>query len=169
MTPSRLVPALAGALVLCACGEVERATLVVRPRKDDYGSQIQPLFERLGCSAGTICHSNAQGDLRLVDRPGAADLEENYLQVKAKSDLVAPDRSPLLESLLPTAVAPDATHVTVCWKSRESCAYRKIAAWMAWSSVSDPRPQDIPCQVEVPDDTACDDATALDVCCFRSR
>lgn len=168
MTPSRLVAVVLGALAVSACGEVERATLVVRPRKDDYGSQIQPIFERLGCSAGTICHSNAQGDLRLVDGPGAADLDENYLQVKAKSDLDAPDRSPLLESLLPTAEAPSATHVTVCWKTRESCAYRKIAAWMAWSSATDPRPQDIPCEVEVPGPVACDDAAVLDVCCFRS-
>lgn len=159
-----LAVALAG-----ACGEVEQAELVVRPRKDDFGAHIQPIFERLGCSAGTICHSTPQGDLELIDSPGAAGLDENYLQVKAKSRLDAPDESPLLESLLPADVAPEATHVTVCWKSRESCAYRKVRAWVAWSSAADPRPQDIPCEVEVPAETACDDPAALDVCCFRTR
>lgn len=156
-----------GALLLSACGEIERASILVRPRKDDYRTQIQPMFEKLGCSAGTICHSQPQGDLQLAVAPGAAGLEENYLQVKAKSDPDAPDSSPLLAALLPTRSSPKATHVTVCWKSKESCGYRKLKAWMAWSSAGDPRPEEIPCEVEVPTGTACDDPGALDVCCFR--
>jgi hypothetical protein len=80
-------PAAAWALVVAGqtgCGEIERADLVVRPRKDDYASQIQPIFERLGCSAGTLCHSGPQGDLMLVESPGAAALDENYLATKSE-------------------------------------------------------------------------------------
>jgi hypothetical protein len=163
-------PAAAWALVVAGqtgCGEIERADLVVRPRKDDYASQIQPIFERLGCSAGTLCHSGPQGDLMLVESPGAAALDENYLATKAKIDLDQPTGSPLIADLLPKSIAPGATHVTVCWKSTESCAYRKINAWIAWDGAEDLRPQDIACEVEVPADTACDDPEVLDVCCFR--
>lgn len=150
-----------------ACGEIERAELVVRPRKDDFAAEIQPIFERLGCSAGTLCHSGPQGDLKLVVSPGAAALDDNYLASKAKLDLNAPADSPLIADLLPKGVAPGATHVTVCWKSPESCAYRKLLAWISWDAAEDPRPQDIDCEVETPGDTACDDPAVLDVCCFR--
>ncbi len=150
-----------------ACGEIERAHLVVRPRKDDFAAEIQPIFERLGCSAGTLCHSGPQGDLKLVVSPGAAALDDNYLATKAKLDLNVAEGSPLIADLLPKSVAPGATHVTVCWKSRESCAYRKLLAWISWDAAEDPRPQDIDCDVETPGDSACDDPTVLDVCCFR--
>ena len=164
----RLVVAsvLLGALP-AGCGEIERADLVVRPRKDDFAAEIQPIFERLGCSAGTLCHSVPQGDLKLVVSPGAAALDDNYLSAKGKIDLDTPAGSPLLADLLPKDASPGATHVTVCWKSPESCAYRKISAWIAWDAAEDPRPQDIACDVEAPADTACDDPAVLDVCCFR--
>lgn len=157
-------------LLLCAssaCGEIERAELIVRPRKDDFAAEIQPIFERLGCSAGTLCHSGPQGDLKLVVSPGAAELDDNYLAAKGKVELNAPLGSPLLADLLPKSVAPGATHVTVCWKSTGSCAYRKVLAWISWDGAEDPRPQDIDCEVEAPGGTACDDPAVLDACCFR--
>ena len=156
---------LAGATT--ACGEIERAELIVRPRKDDFAAEIQPIFERLGCSAGTLCHSGPQGDLKLVVSPGAAALDDNYLAAKGKVDLNAPLNSPLIADLLPKTFAPGATHVTVCWKSTESCAFRKLLAWISWDGAEDPRPQDIDCEVEAPSGTACDDPTVLDACCFR--
>lgn len=157
------------ALAVSACGEIERADLVVRPRKDDYAREIQPIFERLGCSAGAACHSAPQGDLLLTASPNAAALDENYLSAKAKCDFDAPAASPLIADLLPADVEPTATHVTVCFKSMDSCAYRKILAWIAWSGAGDPRPQDIACEVEAPGPTACDSADVLDACCFRPR
>lgn len=164
---SRLAAISAFVAAAAGCGEIERADLVVRPRKDDYAAEIQPIFERLGCSAGTLCHSGPQGDLMLVDSPGPAALDDNYLAAKAKIDLDAPAESALIADLLPKSVAPAATHVTVCWKSVDSCAYRKLLAWITWDSAEDPRPQDLDCTVEAPSETACDDPAVLDACCFR--
>ena len=151
------------------CGEVERADLVVLPRKDDYVTEIQPLFATMGCSAGTRCHSVPQGNLRIiVTEPNAAELEENYQSAKGKSDLRAPDASPLIADLLFSEANPQADHNPACWKSRESCAYRKLRAWIAWSGDDDPRPREIDCQLGAPGNPdPCADPAVLDACCFR--
>ncbi|MCK6574461.1 hypothetical protein L6V77_25545 [Myxococcota bacterium] len=155
------------ATALPSCGEITRAELVVRPRKDDFEREIQPIFERLGCSAGTLCHSTPQGNLRLVVEPDAVQLEDNYQGTKSKIELDDASGSLLVADLLPDSVEPGANHVTTCWKSRDACAVRKLEAWIAWTSAEDARPQDIGCEVEVPGPDACDDPTVLDVCCFR--
>ncbi len=153
--------------LLPACGEITRVDLVVRPRRDDFEREIQPIFERLGCSAGTLCHSTPQGNLRLVDTPAPSELEDNYQGTRSKIDLEAPRASLLIVDLLPEGVAPGANHVTVCWKRRDACSVRKLEAWIAWNADGDLRPQDIDCEVEVPPPDACDDPGLLDVCCFR--
>ncbi len=131
-----LVPTL-----LAACGEVERLDLAVRPRQDDFETQIQPLLVQVGCSRDGVCHTTPQGELRLVEQPDADDLQDDYLGVKAKIDLDDPDASVLLTYLL----APEGGHRPQCWASTESCAYRKLRAWIAWSADGDPRPQDVAC------------------------
>lgn len=152
-----------------ACGEVERAELVVLPRKDDFVTEIQPVFERLGCSAGTRCHSEPQGNLKIVvAEPTAADLEENYQSAKGKTDRQSPDESALLADLLASEANPDADHNPACWKTEMSCAYRKIRAWIAWETVDDPRPGDLGCEVTAPAaGDPCADPAVLDACCFR--
>lgn len=159
---------VAAAVQLLACGEIERAELLVRPSKADYAAEIQPIFESLGCSASRFCHATAQGNLLLVEQPTPSQLEDNFLGAKAMADLDAPDKSPLLASLLQTEANPQALHNPACFSSRQSCAYRKIRAWIAWAQEGDPRPQDVPCTVEAPDPArACADPGVLDACCPR--
>jgi len=155
------------AAALPACGEITRAELIVRPPKDDFEREIQPIFEKLGCSAGTLCHSTPQGNLRLHVQPDATQLEDNYQGAKSKIRLNDAAGSILVADLLPDTVQAGADHVTTCWKSRDACAVKKLVAWIAWDSPEDPRPQDLDCEVEVPGPDACDDPAVLDVCCFR--
>ncbi len=160
---------LALALILPGCGEIETAQFLVRPRRDDYASQVQPILEKLGCSANAACHATAQGDLKVVVDPKAKDLDDNYLGVKAKLNLDAPGRSVLIADLLPTSASATADHNPVCFKSAMACSYRKLLAWIAWNAEGDPRPQDIDCTPNYGEesDDPCADTDVQDVCCPR--
>ncbi len=156
-------------LLLGACGgEIEQIEFVDRPRRDDFEAYIQPMFENLGCSAGTFCHSAAQGNFAFVVDPDAAALQDNFLGARAFLDPDQPDQSRLLRALVPREVLPDANHTVLCFKSTDACGYRQLLAWASWTASGDPRPGDFGCAVEVPVPTACDDPQALDVCCPRS-
>ena len=167
---SRIRPALElAALLLGACGgEIEQIEFVDRPRRDDFESHIQPMFENLGCSAGTYCHSAAQGNFAFVVDPDAAALQDNFLGARAFLDLDRPDESRLLRALVPSTVLPDANHTVLCFKSVDACGYRQVLAWASWTQSGDPRPGDFGCTVEVPPPAACDDPLAQDVCCPRA-
>jgi len=160
--------ALTVGLWAVACGgEIERATLDERPRADDYAAHIQPMFERLGCSQGNFCHSAPRGDFKLVVTPDEAELQENYLGVKALIDRERPDESRLLRALAASSLLPGGTHVVACFRQENACGFRMLQAWIAWRAEGDPRPGDLGCTVEVPPPDACASPETDDVCCPR--
>jgi hypothetical protein len=130
-------------LLLAGCGEVETLELAVRPRQDDFGAQIQPLLEHMGCNRAGGCHTQPVGELQIVASPDGDQLQSNYLGVKSKVSLEDPEKSPILTDLL----GPDGPHRPHCWASTQSCGYRKLLAWISWTQASDPRPQDVACDL----------------------
>lgn len=131
------------ALILGGCGEVTELELSVRPSQTDFEAEIQPLFVQLGCSQAGLCHTVSQGDFLFVEMPDADDVQANYLEVKKHINLGNPASSTLLAELL--AANPDAEHNPRCFGDAQSCAYRKVLAWIAWEGEGSPRPQDIDC------------------------
>lgn len=144
MTPAGWAVVVAGVL-LAGCGEIERLDLTVRPRQDDFEAQVQPLLQQLGCSRNGRCHTVALADLQIHEDPTPAQLQENFQSVKARLDLENPEASDLVSILVQGAEKRHPPPPQFCFVSTDSCAYRKIVAWIAWQGPSDPRPQDIDC------------------------
>lgn len=126
-----------------ACGEIERAELTVRPRQDDFASDIQPLLIGLGCGTAGGCHDVGLGDLLIRNETAADALDSSYLSVKRQLDRESPESSRLIQSVL--AENPVAQHNPPACIQRDGCAYRKLVAWIAWDQEGDPRPSTIEC------------------------
>lgn len=125
------------------CGEIEQADLTVRPRQDDFASDIQPLLVGLGCSSEGACHDLGMGDVLIRTGTGAADLEASYLSVKAQLDRESPEFSRLIQSVL--VENPASQHVPPACIGRGGCAWQKLVAWIAWDGEGDARPAEVLC------------------------
>ncbi len=133
--------------VAAACGEVERFDVVDRPRLDDYAAVVHPMLIEVGCSRNGRCHTQLAGELRLAPEPDAEDLKVGYAGLRARVNPDAPDESDVLRLLVQGNPAP--THRPPwCFASTESCAYRRLRAWIGWQAEGDPRPGDIACAPE---------------------
>ena len=139
------------ALVCLACGEVERFDVAVRPRLDDFESHVRPMLLEVGCSRNGRCHTQLVGDVQLTDALDAAQVQAEYEGLKAVVDLDAPGQGKALTLLLKGHPAP--THrPAYCFESVNSCAYRKLLAWVAWAEADDLRPGQVACDYS---DEAC--------------
>ncbi|MCA9537345.1 MAG: hypothetical protein KC620_00570 [Myxococcales bacterium] len=126
------------------CGEVETLILAPRPNQQDFPA-AQAVMLRVGCGE-SFCHQVIQGNFRVTADPKtAAVAEDEFLMAKAFVDLETPENSRLLRVALQGA--PERGTHPACFRAADDCAFRKLVAWIAWTSPDDPRPDDIDCPV----------------------
>lgn len=144
--PARLRAALVGLAlgVASSCGgEVEVARLTIRPSFEAWQDTIQPLFVEMGCSVNGACHGDDfRGEVRITAEPDGEALYADYLSVKGTVNVAEPERSPLLVRLL--RAGPGANHFPPCFDAVDSCAWRKVVAWIGDDGTG-PGPADIDC------------------------
>ncbi len=130
-------------LLLFGCGEVERVELTVRPRQDDFREVVRPLLLQVGCT-GEVCHGikGGGGGLFLPTTEDEAAVQEAYLFTKLFLDTEAAEESKFLSYCV-----CGGGHRPACFSDPESCAYRKLVAWIGWQGEGDPRPQDVDCEI----------------------
>ncbi len=141
----RALLVVASALAGVGCGEIERLELAVRPDPGDFAEAVQPVLVSAGCGKSPRCHGETGGELLIKAETDADSLQTSFQSVVGFVDLDAPDESALLEYVR-TQEPPTGHRPRNCW-TPETCAWRKIAAWIAWSGPGDERPQDIDCEV----------------------
>ena len=127
---------------LSGCGEITSISLEDRPERALF-PEVRSVLITAGCSgagAGGGCHSVLTGNLQIsIEDPGPADLDEEFLQIKAIVDLETPDESLLLQVGLPLEPI---SHQVCYHEIGQGCAYLKLRAWIS----GEPFPQ---CEVEV--------------------
>ena len=130
--------------VASSCGgEVEVARLTIRPSFEAWQDTIQPLFREMGCAVNGACHGDDfRGEVRITGAPDGEALYADYLSVKATVNVAEPERSPLLVRLL--RGGPGANHFPPCFDAVDSCAWRKVVAWIGDDGTG-PGPADIDC------------------------
>ncbi len=144
----RAMVCLAGSGVFWGCGEFETLELPQYPPRQDFVA-VQEVLVSVGCSGDEAqgCHRTLIADFRITEEPKSDQArEDELLLTKSKIDLLDPDQSVLLR----VALRGDAKSLShpICFSSVDSCAYRKIIAWIRWGGEDDERPDDIECQVE---------------------
>ena len=135
---------LAAVGLLGSCGgEVDVERLAVRPSIEQWQNTIQPLFRDMGCSVAGACHGDDfRGEVRVMPEPDPGQSYTDYLSVKGALNLSDAEQSPLLVRLL--RGGPGGNHFPPCFNSRDSCAWRKVVAWISDDGTG-PGPDDIDC------------------------
>ena len=118
------------------CGEAEEITLPSRPDRASF-EDMQRTLLTIGCSAdGTGCHAVLVGDFKVSSFPKApADAETEFLLTKPFIDLEDGANSILLRSALRGDLLAEGH--PVCFSNADSCAYRRILAWINYTADTD--------------------------------
>lgn len=139
------------------CGEAEEITLPSRPDRANF-EEMQRTLLTIGCSAdGTGCHAVLVGDFQVSSFPKApADAEREFLLTKPFIDLEDGANSILLRSAFEGD--PLAAGHPLCFSNADSCAYRRILAWIDYES-----------DVDETMEEACPEADLIENACFNSE
>lgn len=140
-------------VIFCtACGEAEEITIPTRPDRTSF-DDAQETMLTIGCGVAG-CHAVLVGDFKLTEFPKSpTSSESEYLLTKPFLDLEDAENSLLMRTALQDD--PNALGHAICFDSVDSCAFRRLVAWINFTADGDQTMEE-----------ACPSAEIIDNACF---
>ena len=131
-----LVMTLWSAPFLLCCGEAKVIEFSQRPNRAAF-TDAQETLLKIGCASdGTGCHAVLVGDFKVSPFPKEpGDLDTEFVLTKPFLDLDEPENSILMRTALKDD--PEALGHPICFENTETCAFRRLSAWIAYSVQGD--------------------------------
>ena len=123
-------------LIVVGCGEAKVIEFSQRPNRELF-TDAQETMLKIGCASdGTGCHAVLVGNFKVSPFPKPpGDLDNEFVLTKPFIDLDEPTNSLLMRVALQDD--PEAVGHAICFSNADSCAFRRLRAWIAYETPND--------------------------------